>query len=219
MPEFAAPLRRAPLACALLLWLAAGIFPAASARAAGTEPAAAKAGTTVSTSQPGEIQLRRTRVTVAARQASVDYQLWLKGLVPIRDQLREGAHMAIEGSIRLFQRNLLRPNSELAAQILAWTLRHDPLTREFMIADVSVPEGQITRSPHLDSLLRDAWKDLHAVLAPAEPFEDDETYIVRLELVLKYAEVPPWLQKALFFWSWELSPKCTFEHEFTWQQD
>ena len=219
MPEFAASFRCTQFACALLLWLVAGAFPAALASTAEAEPSA-KVGAANSI-LPGEIQLHRTRFTVAARQVTVDYQLGLKGLNLIRDPLREGAHMAVEGGIRLLQRNLLRPNSELAFQPLAWILRHDPLTREFLIADASTAKaGQVSRSPHLDTLLREAWSDLHAVLTPETPFADGETYIVQFDLVLKYAEVPPWLKKALqFFWSWELSPKFSHEHAFIWRGD
>jgi len=206
----------APFACcALLFCFVACAFPAALA--ADREQANAGA---INPKLPGEIQLRRIRCTVAARQVTVDYQLGLKGLVPIRDQLRDGAHMAIEGGIRLFQYNLLRPNSELASQPLSWILRHDPLTREFLIVDAgSTGGGQSHRSAHLDALLREAWNDLHAALMPETPFEDDETYIIRFDLVLKYAEVPPWLKKTLFFWSWELSPAFSHEHEFTWPAD
>ena len=218
MPERAVPLRRAPAICALLLWIAAGIFPIPLAGAAGAETEV-KVGA-ASSSRPGEIQLRRARFTVAAEQITVNYQLNLKGLIPIRDQLRDGARMTIEGGIRLLRRNLLRPNSELAFLPLAWNLRHDPLTREFLLVEVGKAEnGQAARAPHLGALLQEAWKDLYAVLLPEMPLEDDETYIVRFDFVLKYAEVPPWLEKALFFWSWELSPKFSHEHTFTWQAD
>ena len=209
MPELAAPLRRAPFICTLLLWLATAIFPSAAQ--------AAKVGT-ASSNLPAEIQMLRADFTISAQQIMVDYQIGLKGLIQIRDQLRDGAQMTIEGGISLLRRNLLRPNSELAFLPLAWILRHESLTREFLILDASKAEGgAFNRSPHLESLLREAWKNLHAVLAPETPFEDDETYIVRFDLVLKYAEVPPWLKKALFFWSWELSPKFSHEHTFRWQ--
>ena len=217
MPERAASFRRAFFVCALLFCFTAGSLPAAPADIAEAEPEAdAEAA---NPKQPGEIELRRIRFTVAARQVSMDYQLGLKGLTPLRDQLRDGAHMAIEGSIRLFRRNLLWPDSELAEKTLAWTLRHDPLTHEFLIVDAGEEEGQSSRSPHLDALLREALSDLYAVLTPETPFEDDETYIVRFDLVLKYAEVPPWLKKALFFWTWDLSPRFSHEYVFDWQVD
>ena len=218
MPDHAASRRFAPLiCCALLFWLVVGALPGALASAAETEQAVSIGAN--NPNLPGEIQLRRIRCTVAARQVAVDYQLGLKGLVPIRDQLRDGAHMTIEGGIRLFQYNLLRPNSELASQPLVWILRHDPLTREFLLADAGSADGGFHRSLHLDTLLREAWGNLHAALTPKEPFDDDETYIIRFDLVLKYAEVPPWLKKALFFWSWELSPQFSHEHEFVWHAD
>jgi hypothetical protein len=226
MPELAVLFRRALFAaCALLFCCAAGMLTAGPTDAAGPagmsnlaepdRPVGAASG-----SPPGEIGLRRIRFVVAARQVTADYQLSLTGIAQVRDQLRDGAHMAVEGGIRLFRHNLLRPDSEIAFQPLLWTLRHDPLTREFLITDAGAPEKRAAgRSPHLAALLREAWAHLHAALTPETPLENDETYIVRLDLVLKYAQVPPWLEKTLFFWSWELSPKFSHEYTFTWRED
>lgn len=212
MPELPAPFRGMLFIGTLLLWLMAGVCAAAQAPAgahATGAVAALKTGSGDSGSPASELFLRRVRCDIEAGRVTVDYQLGLKGLIPVRDQLREGAHMAVEGSASLLQYNLLRPNSELASVPLLWTLRHDPLTREFMLTQ----EETALRATHIDTLLRDGWKDLHVTLTPAEPLEADETYVVRIELALKYAEVPPWLEKALFFWSWELSPKLNYEQE------
>ena len=209
MPDLRALFRCLPLVAALLFWLPAG---AGAAAPADSEGGRGRGGTG---SLDSEILLRQPRFVVTGQSVTVTYQLTIKGLAPLRDQLRDGAHMALEGKLRLFQRNLLRPNSELCVAPLAWGLRHDPLTREFVLSD---PEGRTSRAPHLDMLLRDALKNLQTTLTPEDPLEDDEEYIVRFDLVLKYASVPPWLERALFFWSWELSPAFSFEHSFTYSE-
>lgn len=187
------------LCAAMLLALTAGL--AAAARAVPT-----------SSGPQSELILRETRLAVSAERVDLAYQLDIRGLAFLRDQLRDGAHIDVTGGIRLFQKNLLRPNSELATLALQWTLRHEPLTRTFLLI---TPGGQSRRAPHLDVLLHEAWRELHATLRPAEALEKDEEYLLALELVVRYAEVPPWLERALFFWSWELSPRLTAIFPFT----
>ena len=48
------------------------------------------------------------------------------------------------------------------------------------------------------------------------PLASGETYKVRLDVTLQHAEVPPWLEKALFFWSWDIAPAASFTQEFTY---
>ena len=172
------------------------------------------AGSTFAASNTPVSELVLMRPSLTARPYAVrfSYGVGIKGMVPVRDQLRDGAHMLIEGSVSLLQNNLIRPNSELASVPVSWLLRHEPLTQDFLLfAD---PEF-VRRGPFIDALIRETLSELHADLTLTEPLQEDQTYTLKLTLVLKYAEVPPWLKKALFFWSWDLSPVLVFERQFT----
>jgi len=175
-------------------------------------PALAGNAFAASNTPVSELVLMRPAITARPYAVRFSYGVGIKGMVPVRDQLRDGAHMLLEGSVSLLQNNLIRPSSELASVPVSWLLRHEPLTQDFLLfAD---PE-RVRRGPFIDTLIRETWSDLHADLTLTEPLQEDQTYTLKLTLVLKYAEVPPWLKKALFFWSWDLSPVLVFERQFT----
>ena len=159
-----------------------------------------------------EIFLHNPQISATAERVEFSYGLRVKGLVPLRDQLRDGAQVLFEGTLTLLERNLLRPNSELASLPLAWKLRHDPLTREFVMEDQN---GAVRSSPFLDTLVRDMLGSLRAEFVPEDPLEADQTYLMKLSLILRYDKAPPWLRNAMIFWSSELSPALAFEQSVT----
>ena len=159
-----------------------------------------------------ELFLLKPQILATEHSVFFSYGLRVRGLMPIRDQLRDGAQMVLEGSASLLQRNLLRPNSLLATQPLSWHLRHDPLTREFIITDQA---GAVRGGPFIDALLRDSLSELSLELNPEEALEPDQTYILEFSLILRYDQAPPWLRNALFFWSRDLSPTLNYEQRFT----
>ncbi len=174
-----------------------------------TGPAGAASNAPIS-----ELVLLQPRVSATAERVTFAYGVKVKGLVPLRDQLRDGAQMKLEGSLTLLQHNLLRPNSQLATVPLAWNLRFDLLTREFMVTG---EDGTVRSGPFIDELLRNVWQQLRVELSPEDPLETDQTYIVQLSLILRYDEAPPWLRNALFFWSRDLSPTLEYEQRFSLQ--
>ena len=54
-------------------------------------------------------------------------------------------------------------------------------------------------------------------LSPTIPLTPGENYQVALTLSLRHAHVPPWLEKALFFWSWDVLAPATFTLDFQYE--
>ena len=99
----------------------------------------------------------------------------------------------------------------ISGESRSYQVRHDLLSREFIL---SSPGHPIVRQKQFDTLLASAFQHLDFLLPLQAPLVSGETYRVQLKITLEHAEVPPWLEKALFFWSWEVTPPLSFSQDF-----
>ena len=129
----------------------------------------------------------------------------------IRAQLRDGAVMNLQCKLKLERVRTLLSNPVISETTRSYQLRHDLLTREFIL---SSPERPLVRQKQFDALLASTWGHLQFLLPLHEPLSSGETYRVQFDVTLEHAEVPPWLEKALFFWSWEVAPPLSFSQDF-----
>lgn len=129
----------------------------------------------------------------------------------IRTQLRDGAVMNLQCLLTLEHVRSLLSNTVLSEASRSYQLRHDLLAREFILTS---PNAPVIRQKQFDALLESAWGHLKFQLPLAEPLLTGETYRVQFKVTLEHAEVPPWLEKALFFWSWEVAPPLSFSQDF-----
>ncbi|MFP4392368.1 MAG: DUF4390 domain-containing protein [Desulfohalobiaceae bacterium] len=66
----------------------------------------------------------------------------------------------------------------------------------------------------LGQLLNKAWSRLRLQLGSWEELKSGEDYAIELHLSLKRSNVPWWLRKSLFFWSWDLVPEKNYRMDF-----
>ncbi|MEG2140508.1 MAG: DUF4390 domain-containing protein [Bilophila sp.] len=163
--------------------------------------------------EPFTLKLRSFSVETVDGGVRVESGLMLEKTAFLRALLRDGAVLNLAGTLTLERLRTLLSNTVLSEITLLYQLRHDPLTREFVLSVAGSPS---IRQKNLDDLLAFAWKDMHFLLPLQESLVSGETYRVRLDLTLQHAEVPPWLEKALFFWSWDVAPAASFSHEFVY---
>ena len=129
----------------------------------------------------------------------------------VRAQLRDGAVMTLTCKLALERVRTLLSNEVLSEESRSYQLRHDLLSREFIL---SSPGQPIVRQKQFDTLLASAFQHLDFLLPLQAPLVSGENYRVQLKITLEHAEVPPWLEKALFFWSWEVTPPLSFSQDF-----
>lgn len=129
----------------------------------------------------------------------------------VRSQLRDGAVMTLTCKLALERVRTLLSNEVISGESRSYQLRHDLLSREFIL---SSPGHPIVRQKQFDTLLASAFQHLDFLLPLQAPLVSGETYRVQLKITLEHAEVPPWLEKALFFWSWEVTPPLSFSQDF-----
>ena len=158
-------------------------------------------------------QLRISSFSVETNGAiHVDTGILLESPGVVRAQLRDGAVMNLNCRLVLQKIRTLLSNELLSECSRSYTLRHDLLTREFIL---SAPGMATVRQKQFSALL-DGLKKLDFVLPLQNPLQPGEEYRVQIQFVFQHAEVPPWLEKALFFWSWEVAPPLSFSQDFVY---
>jgi len=147
---------------------------------------------------------------------SPSQQVWLEASVfvsnaaGLRAALRDGASFHLDIHAFLEYPRLMLPNKTLFSSQNRWRVHFDPLTREYLLIRSQQPP---LRKKELRTLLEEALGDLILPLGDAEGLP--RICRAGLTLVLRYADVPPWLRKTLFFWSWDVIPATTFSLEFS----
>ena len=95
-------------------------------------------------------------------------------------------------------------NAEAAAVTFLSVIRHDPLSRDFVVSVPTHGGDKEFRDRNLTRLLYASWRNLSLPIATLENLrrsEDADEYVITLAVGLRHTEVPPWLEKTLVFWS------------------
>lgn len=140
----------------------------------------------------------------------------LSDVAPIQANLRDGAALNLEMDVTVEHPRLLLPSKLVAEQHLLYQIRFDPLTREYVLLRAAGPP---MRQRMLETLLNDVLGDAAILVAPPAALVPGENYRAALTLSMRHAHVPPWLEKALFFWSWDVVPPATFTLDFIYGPD
>ena len=130
----------------------------------------------------------------------------------LQQGLTDGATINIEIEVGLEQIRFLLPNRSLAQFQLVYQLNFDPVTREYVILRPNLP---VLRNRALPAVLELALSDLVIPLPSLTPQDHNANYAVSLTLAMYQTNIPAWLEKTLFFWSWEVIAKTTFRQNLT----
>jgi hypothetical protein len=132
--------------------------------------------------------------------------------------LKNGAVLELVISADVERERRLWRNAKAAKVVFPSILRHDPLSRDFVVF-VPTPDGEKeVRDRNLSRLLQASWRRLALPMIPLEDLlreEPAESYLVLLTITLRHTEVPPWLAKSPLFWSSEVVPQVKRSFVFT----
>ncbi len=140
----------------------------------------------------------------------VDLSLSVDDEDGLRDLLKDGAVLELSITLDMEQRRILWANKHVVGTVYVSALRHDPLTRDFLVTIPGIAKKDSLRDRNLTRLLHASWRKLVLPLIPLEQLKEadkDADYRVIITLRLQHAEVPPWLEKSLVFWSADVVPK------------
>jgi hypothetical protein len=131
----------------------------------------------------------------------------------LHDLLKDGAVLELTVSTTLDRRRSWWTNAEVAVHTYTSNLRHDQLTRNFLISQPSEGAlGELTRDRNLTRLLYGNWRRLMLPVGGLEAIREagpDREYILTVSFQLRHTEVPPWLEKASPFWFSDVVPEAT----------
>ncbi len=204
-----------PVMCALLITALVSLAGAPSVWGKEAEreklSLAAEGRSTSGAQQQGRIDLLSFTVETRDMDVEIHSGLKLTDNAEIKAQLRDGAVMTLVCKLSLERVRTLLSNAFVSETTQEYSLRHDLLTREFVL---SGPGIKSLRQKNFDVLMDSVFRELRFVLPLPEPLVAGENYRVHFDLTLQHAEVPPWLSQALFFWSWDVVPPVSVTQDF-----
>ncbi len=131
------------------------------------------------------------------------------------EMLKDGASFQLVVDVKLERVRSLWTNVLLSEKKLVSVLRHNPLTREFMLFLPGVDKPLLDKN--LERLLAATWHKFQADAGPVDLLRQAEpgaAYQIQLEVSLRHAEVPPWLAKNYVLWSWNVVDPVTIKLPF-----
>ncbi len=127
--------------------------------------------------------------------------------------LKDGGKVSLlcEGS--LIRPSTLWLDTTLARQQTTSTLFYDVLTKDYVLTDdMGTPLG---RTPNLGKLLETTWEAQSLNVGLLSQLTRGGSYRVDLSIQIKDENVPLWMTKTLFFWSWNVAPSMRYSMDFT----
>jgi hypothetical protein len=153
---------------------------------------------------PERFTLEEPRLEVRAGTLFLHLPLGVLNEMALSDMLRDGAMLELRIEMEVLRKRSLLPNAGEEEKEFSSIIKHDPLTREFR---ASLPgSGEILHDPLLSALLRKSWKKLELPLLESPRLRADSEYLVEISLSLRHAELPPWLERTLVFWTRDVLP-------------
>ncbi|MDR2488810.1 MAG: DUF4390 domain-containing protein [Desulfovibrio sp.] len=128
----------------------------------------------------------------------------------LRDLLKDGSVLRLGITVSISRQRSWWTDTEIARHEYASILRHDPLTRDFMVSLPAHEEEKILRDKNLTRLLHVSWRKLSLFVVSLPTLyrqESNEEFLIEFTLNLQHTEVPPWLEKNFLFWSPDIVPQ------------
>jgi hypothetical protein len=91
-------------------------------------------------------------------------------------------------------------------------LHYDSLNDEYRLRKGKNGSGE--RNSDLSSLLQSGWGQIDMYLGPWPDEYKEENLALHLSVRLIRADVPVWLKRTLFFWSWNVVPVRNYRIRF-----
>lgn len=142
------------------------------------------------------------------------FGLNLKGDTETETALENGIKLKLECKASLYLHRSMWPDSKIASKIYTDKLSYDSLSKEFILEKSGI--NIALRDKKITLLLQKGWKSIVMDLGPWSSLERGKRYILILDVHLDQTDVPQWLKKTLFFWSWDIVPSATYQLEFTY---
>ncbi|WP_066851943.1 DUF4390 domain-containing protein [Halodesulfovibrio spirochaetisodalis] len=161
-----------------------------------------------------EMRLTSFRLAETDGALMLNFGVGVTQLDQLRLLLTEGVQ------VELFcQVNLSKPRSYWFRKGLTETsvtslLYYDTLTKEYFL---TLPDDKAPhRNKSLRKLLEGAWRSITLPVGSTTLMTSGNDYRVTLYVEMINTDVPEWLSKSFFFWSWDPAPPIQYSTDFTY---
>lgn len=134
-------------------------------------------------------------------------------VVPLQTMLvEEGGVIRVVFEVALLRERLFLWKKQETVVQQTFLLQNRSLSQEFVVDGGQLEQPLI--GPRLGPILHKAWSTLEMDLGPWHNLQPGSAYSVELRIRCDRADVPVWLRKALFFWSWDVLPPRSYNLGF-----
>ncbi len=158
--------------------------------------------------------LSASGISIENKSVNVELYLTIARMDEVEKILKSGASIEISCNTNLLRKNPIFYDTSIEYQDITWFLRYDALTREFLL---SYNDSLVQRNRDLKKLVDSIFFPLSLDLAHAD-LEARTAYTIDVELNLRQAKIPAWIEKTLFFWDWNLI-STRYSFDFTLPED
>jgi len=142
----------------------------------------------------------------------LNFGLGVEGNGEMTTALQDGATLKLGCKVHLIRTRGFWFDDTLAEAGYESFVSQDALTGEFLL---KVPgQEDPLRGEDLKGLLKKGWGAITLDLGAVAALKRGQEYRLELTTSLKHADVPAWLNYALFFWSWDVFPEDHYTLEF-----
>ena len=158
---------------------------------------------------PQKVQMAPPATSVLHGDVFLNLSLTVDNEDGLRDLLKDGAVLRLGVSVAVKRERSWWTDVTVAEREYESIIRHDPLSRDFVIS-FPTPEGEKNlRDKNLTRLLHSSWRKLSLAVVPLRALSaqgSGENFDIVFTLTLQHTEVPPWLEKSSLFWSSDVVP-------------
>lgn len=141
------------------------------------------------------------------------FGLRLEDPEPVKNALMDGIDLWLDGTARLLSKRMFLPNRILHEQSFEHVLEWNALTQDF---ELTLPQKEhLVKAKELQELTLTHWREISLEMGDWSMLAPGETYHLELEINLDRRDIPVWMRRVLFFWSWDVMDPVRYELEFS----
>ncbi|MEZ0576204.1 DUF4390 domain-containing protein [Halodesulfovibrio aestuarii] len=161
-----------------------------------------------------EMRLTSFRLSETDGALMLNFGVGVTQLDQLRVLLTEGAQVELNCQVHLSRPRSYWFRKSLAETNITSHLYYDTLTKEYYLTlpDTKAPQ----RNKSLRKLLDGAWKSITLPVGSTTLLTSGNEYRVTLHIEMINTDVPEWLTKSFFFWSWDPAPPIQYSTDFTY---
>ena len=160
------------------------------------------------------IYLKNLVLDNQAGKIMLRFGLELQGEAKAKEALENGLSLRLECETELYMHKSLWYDHKLAEKVYSNKIYYDSLSKEFILEQTGKKNN--LKNKNLPLLLREGWKNIVMCLGPWSSLERGKRYKLKLNVHVNQANIPKWLKKTFFFWSWSITPPETYQLDFVY---